>query len=264
VGGAPRPAGALPLTAYVAINLSARHLAEADLVAVLRTATAASGLPPELVVLEITESTLMDDLAVTLPVLHHLRELGFQVAVDDFGTGYSSLGYLRDLPITTLKIDRSFVTGIVDDRDALAIVASIVDLAKAIGLGVIAEGVETQQQADLLVSLGCPAAQGWLWSKAIAPEQAASERSLLGPLSVSRPIPARERRRSRNRPWTGEEVQPEHGLDRMLELHRGGASLSTIAAALNQAGFASPQGAKWNRAGVARAISSVAYPQLGG
>ena len=259
VGGL-RAASALPLDAYVAINLSAGHLAEAGLAEVIIAATAEAGLPPELVVLEITESTLMDDMDVTVPVLQQLRALGFQVAVDDFGTGYSSLGYLRDLPITTLKIDRSFVTGIADDPDALPIVASIVDLANAIGLGIVAEGVETQQQADQLLGLGCGAAQGWLWSRAVAPQQALMDASLLGPFGSSEPTKASGL--AARAKWTAEDVRAEHGLNRILELHRSGASLSTVAAALNREGFSSPQGNRWHKAGVARAISAIAYPQL--
>jgi hypothetical protein len=203
----------------------------------------------------------MDDLALTLPVLQRLRQQGFKVAIDDFGTGYSSLGYLRDLPITSLKVDRSFVKGIVDDPDALAIVASIVDLAKAIGVGVVAEGVETQEQADRLLSLGCSTAQGWLWSKAVPPEEALSGRSLRGPFPPSGVL---RRRPPRRRAPAGpdEQVTADHGLDRMLDLHRSGASLTTIAAALNREGFTSPQGVKWHRAAVARAISQIVYPQL--
>ncbi|MCU1593128.1 MAG: diguanylate cyclase/phosphodiesterase with sensor(s) [Frankiales bacterium] len=256
-----RDVGAFPLDAHVAVNLSAGHLAEIGLVNLISTAAADADLPPEQVVLEITETSLVDDLDVTIPVLKQLRALGFQVAVDDFGTGYSSLGYLRDLPITTLKIDRSFVNGIVEDSDALAIVASVVDLAKAIGLGVVAEGVETQEQADLLLRLGCASAQGWLWSAAISPEQAIAGGGLLGPFPGARKPQGTTVSRRRGL-WSGHEVSSEHGLDRMLELHRAGASLATIAAVLNREGFASPHGARWNRAGVARTVSSVAYPQL--
>ena len=114
----------------------------------------------------------MADATAAVAVLSRLRDLGFGVAVDDFGTGHSSLAYLRNLPLTTLKIDRSFVTEIATDTSALAIVSSIVELARAVGLTVVAEGVETPQHARLLQELGCEAAQGWLWSPAVSPDAA--------------------------------------------------------------------------------------------
>jgi len=105
-------------------------------------------------------------------VLTRLRECGFSIAVDDFGTGHSSLAYLRNLPVTMLKIDRSFVAEIATEASALAIAASIVELARAVGLTVVAEGVETPEHAELLHALGCDAAQGWLWSRAVPPDEA--------------------------------------------------------------------------------------------
>ena len=110
--------------------------------------------------LEVTESAIMADAPTAVGVLTRLRERGFPIAVDDFGTGHSSLAYLRNLPLTMLKIDRSFVAEIATDASAFAIAASIVELARAVGLTVVAEGVETPQHAELLQSLGCDVGPG--------------------------------------------------------------------------------------------------------
>jgi diguanylate cyclase (GGDEF)-like protein/PAS domain S-box-containing protein len=162
-----RAAGVVPDDAYVAVNLSACNLTDSFMFDDLLTWTEASGVPATQVVLEITETAIMRNTNVAVRLLRRLRDQGFRVAMDDFGTGYSSLAYLRDLPISALKIDRSFVADITDQQDALAIVASIVDLARAVGVTVIAEGVETTEQAACLQRLGCVNAQGWLWSPAV-------------------------------------------------------------------------------------------------
>ena len=127
----------------------------------------AGGLPAAQLVLEITETAIMQNTDVAVGVLRDLREHGVRVAMDDSGTGYSSLAYLRDLPISALKIDRSFVADITEQREALAIVAWIVDLARAVGVAVVTEGVETAEQVALLRGLGCATAQGWLWGPAV-------------------------------------------------------------------------------------------------
>jgi EAL domain-containing protein (putative c-di-GMP-specific phosphodiesterase class I) len=134
------------------------------------------------VVLEITETALLRHTDSSAELLRRLREHGFRIALDDFGTGYSSLAYLRDLPISALKIDRSFVAGMADHRDTLAIVASIVDLARAVDVEVVAEGVETAEQAALLEGLGVATAQGWLWSPAVPVTDAMTGRGLTCPL----------------------------------------------------------------------------------
>ena len=208
--------------------------------------------------LEITESAVMEDAELAVQVLRRLRDHGFGIAVDDFGTGYSSLAYLRDLPITSIKIDRSFVAGISADRDALAIVASIVDLARAIDVTVVAEGVETQEQAALLRQLGCPVAQGWLWSRALGLDQL---REASGTWRSGYPVVAAPGRALHKQPeaWV---VSPEHGGERLLQLHRDGASLTTIAAALNSEGFRTPAGSRWHRSTVARTVAQAAYPEL--
>ncbi len=117
----------------------------------------------------------MADPEVAIGLLDRLRTHCFPVAVDDFGTGYSSLAYLRDLPVTMLKIDRSFVAGVTDDKHSLAIVASVLQLARTLDLALVAEGVETEEHARVLRRHGCRLGQGWLWSKAVTPEQAERE-----------------------------------------------------------------------------------------
>lgn len=170
-----RERGVLPEDAYVAVNLSGRSLADETLDRYIIERTAHHGLDPRKVVLELTESAIMADPEVAIGLLDRLRTHCFPVAVDDFGTGYSSLAYLRDLPVTMLKIDRSFVSGVTDDQHSLAIVASVLQLARTLDLALVAEGVETEEHARILRRHGCRLAQGWLWSKAVTPEQAELE-----------------------------------------------------------------------------------------
>lgn len=120
---------------------------------------------------EVTETVVIRDLAHSERVLNAIRALGSDIAIDDFGTGHSSLTYLRLLPAQHVKIDRSFIRGIAENAEDLAIVTSVVQLAHAIGLKTIAEGVETLEQCTLLTGLGCDAAQGYLWSPALPVDQ---------------------------------------------------------------------------------------------
>jgi diguanylate cyclase (GGDEF)-like protein/PAS domain S-box-containing protein len=173
-----REDGAMAATAYVAVNLSVYTLCDPEVDHWIAGTVDAAGFSPDEVLLEVTESAIMADAPTAVGVLTRLRERGFAIAVDDFGTGHSSLAYLHHLPVTVLKIDRSFVTDVVSDPSALAIAASIVELARAVGLSVVAEGVETQEQADLLRGLGCDAAQGWLWSRAVSPDEARASGAL--------------------------------------------------------------------------------------
>ena len=147
-----------PLAVPVAVNLSPRHLRDLDLADRVADALALRGVPPALLVLEITENFLMSDIARSTRCLTRLHDMGVGLAIDDFGTGYSSLSYLRQLPLDELKIDRSFVKGVADGDDA--IVRSTIDLAHSIGLTVVAEGVESEAVRDRLRELGCDAAQG--------------------------------------------------------------------------------------------------------
>jgi EAL domain-containing protein (putative c-di-GMP-specific phosphodiesterase class I) len=121
--------------------------------------------------IEITESMLMDDTQGSIDKLKAVQSLGLHVALDDFGTGYSSLSYLARLPINSLKIDRSFVTQMSKGPEQLAIVSTVISLARALNLKVVAEGVETEEQANLLRLLRCDEAQGYLFGRPVPPEE---------------------------------------------------------------------------------------------
>ena len=148
----------------ISVNLSVRQLERADILEVVQSALQESGLPPDALELEITESVIMnvDD---AINVLKRLRELGVRLAVDDFGTGYSSLAYLKLLPINTLKIDRSFVIGIGDNLGDESIIQAVIGLARSLGLSTVAEGVETEQQLAFLRHAGCDEIQGYFFGK---------------------------------------------------------------------------------------------------
>jgi EAL domain-containing protein (putative c-di-GMP-specific phosphodiesterase class I) len=153
------------------VNVSARQLG--DLVRTVRHYLSVTNADPRQLSLEITETALMGDVQAAGDVLARLRALGVQVWVDDFGTGYASLTYLRRLPITGLKIDRSFVAGLETSSEDRAIVGGIIGLAHSLGLVALAEGVETEYQADRLREMGCDLAQGYLWSRAVPAEDRA-------------------------------------------------------------------------------------------
>jgi diguanylate cyclase (GGDEF)-like protein/PAS domain S-box-containing protein len=150
---------------YVSVNVSPRQLQDVAIVEDVARALRDSGLPGAALVLEVTETTFIDDVRVAARRLDALRGLGVRVAIDDFGTGYASLGYLRELPVDIVKIDRSFVDGIADDAGGVAVVRSVVELGERLGLTVVAEGVERDDQLDLLDRLGCSAAQGYLFAR---------------------------------------------------------------------------------------------------
>jgi EAL domain-containing protein (putative c-di-GMP-specific phosphodiesterase class I) len=142
------------------VNLSARQLDDPDLVASVRDAVRTAELPPGALCLEITESALMRDPTLAARTLSALRDLGVRLAIDDFGTGYSSLAQLLTLPLDILKIDQSFTAGLGKSADAEAIVTSVIAMAHAVDLTVVAEGVEHELQLDVLRRLGCDQAQG--------------------------------------------------------------------------------------------------------
>ena len=157
---------------WVAVNISSRQLLAPGLVDHLGRTLQETGVPASAVHLEITESALMSDLSAVVERLAALRSLGLRLAIDDFGTGYSSLAYLKRLPVTTVKIDRSFVNGLGGAEDAFdrPIVDAIIKMAQSLHLDVVAEGVETREQLVTLQALGTRAAQGFLWSPPL-PEQ---------------------------------------------------------------------------------------------
>jgi diguanylate cyclase (GGDEF)-like protein len=151
----------------VSVNLSARQLEYPLLVQEVAAALESSGLAPELLWLEITESVLVEESGLSLSTLHALKEVGVTLVVDDFGTGYSSLLYIRRFPVDVLKIDQSFVAGLGRQRADDTIVSTVIELAHAMDLTAVAEGVETVEQAERLYSLGCEFAQGYHWSPPI-------------------------------------------------------------------------------------------------
>ena len=146
----------------VSINVSALQFHQADFVETVAAVIRTAGLAPQLLELELTESILIRDANETMGRLHALADLGVALSIDDFGTGYSSLAYLKRFPISKLKIDRSFVTGLPDDEGDRAIVSATIGMARGLKLKVVAEGVETEAQRDYLASLGCESFQGFL------------------------------------------------------------------------------------------------------
>jgi EAL domain-containing protein (putative c-di-GMP-specific phosphodiesterase class I) len=156
----------------IAVNVSARQFITGDLPAVVRAALEDSGLPPACLELEVTESIAMHDVDRTVATLHELAALGIRLAIDDFGTGYSSLAYLKRFPINKLKIDQSFVRNMGHDENEAAIASAVVNLALALGLSTIAEGVETTLQLAVLRALGCDEIQGFLFSRPLPAEDA--------------------------------------------------------------------------------------------
>ncbi len=149
----------------LAVNISSSHFTRGDLLGTLRAATEAHAVDPSLIEIEITETVLMQDLVQTTELLVELRKFGCKLSIDDFGTGYSSLAYLKRFPIAALKIDRSFVHGVSTGSDNEAIVAAIVAMANTLQLEVIAEGVETVEEATLLHGVGCHDMQGYWFAR---------------------------------------------------------------------------------------------------
>jgi diguanylate cyclase (GGDEF)-like protein/PAS domain S-box-containing protein len=158
---------------YVSVNLSTHQLQEPDLVDDISGALDTSGLPPAALVLEVTESAIIEDLDLTLPRLHAIRSLGVSLAVDDFGTGYSSLSYLADLPVNFVKIDKSFIDRITPDGGGTTMARAVIDLSRALSFTCIAEGVESEVQRAVLDQLGCESSQGYLFARPAGPADVA-------------------------------------------------------------------------------------------
>jgi len=161
----------------VAVNLSPLNFQNAKLAGVVAETIAANGLPPETLMLEITEGVLVNERSAAIETMNAIRKLGVGLSLDDFGTGYSSLSRLAHLPIRELKIDRSFMRNIERDASALAIATAVVRIGQSLKMAVVAEGVETEGQRRLLADLGCDVVQGYLCAPAMSPE--AFERWLL-------------------------------------------------------------------------------------
>lgn len=156
-----------PEQVSVAVNLSAAQFGTCDLVEIVSSALQSSGLVPERLVLEVTESVILDDNPETVEVLHDLRGLGVRIALDDFGTGYSSLSYLKSFPFDKIKIDQSFVKDLSKRSDCVAIVGAIAHLARSLSMTTVAEGVETEDHLARVRAAGCTDAQGYLFSRPV-------------------------------------------------------------------------------------------------
>lgn len=156
----------------VSVNLSAKQLRQPDLVDRVTAALRDTDLKPERLQLEIAETVLMDEPDANIEVIHKLRELGVRVQIDDFGTGSSSLSYLNRFHVDSLKIDRSFINRVGVPGEKAAIVQAMITLARNLGIRVIAEGVETDQQSETLITFQCEQAQGYLFSEPLGPDQA--------------------------------------------------------------------------------------------
>jgi EAL domain-containing protein (putative c-di-GMP-specific phosphodiesterase class I) len=157
---------------FMCVNLSVKQFSQPDLTARVAAILEETGLGATSLKLEITESAVMENVETATTMLERLRSLGVQLAMDDFGTGYSSLSNLHRFPINTLKIDRSFITRMAENNENAEIVRTISGLAQNLGMDVVAEGVETREQLDLLKSLGCQFGQGYFFSKPLDHEGA--------------------------------------------------------------------------------------------
>jgi EAL domain-containing protein (putative c-di-GMP-specific phosphodiesterase class I) len=155
----------------MAVNLSLRQLTDENLIDDIRTALNDSGMPPNLLELEITEGMVMHSPVLIISILSKIKSMGVRLAIDDFGTGYSSLAKIQHFPVDTLKIDRSFIHNIPEDAEDKAITEAIIAMGKTLSVTVVAEGVETEEQMNFLKEHSCDEMQGFYFSKPIAPEQ---------------------------------------------------------------------------------------------
>ncbi|HEU0131120.1 MAG TPA: EAL domain-containing protein [Mycobacteriales bacterium] len=238
-----RAAAAWPGDQYVSVNLSAADAARPDLADAVGAALRGSGLEPHRLVVELGEEAVLDPAEHVVAGVAAVAELGVRVAIDDFGTGYGPFVYLKRLPVHTIKVGREFVRGLGRREDDDAIVASVLNLATGVGADVVAVGVETAGQHLALAHLGCPAAQGYLYGRPAdgAPDQEAF--ALPEPSTAHRRPPRRDR-----------------GIDpvvvaRVRTLAAEGASLSTIAAALNAEGLPHPKDRRWHPRAVAHVVA---------
>jgi EAL domain-containing protein (putative c-di-GMP-specific phosphodiesterase class I) len=156
---------------YVSVNVSARQFRTPGFVDEVRAVLAGTGARPEWLLLEVTESLVLHDADQVWRDLGELRSMGVRIAIDDFGTGYSSLSYLSQMPVDVLKIDKSFIDDILDSRQQMALVETIVNLARTLGLAVVAEGIELDGHRAALQEMGCSYGQGYLFSKPITSDE---------------------------------------------------------------------------------------------
>jgi EAL domain-containing protein (putative c-di-GMP-specific phosphodiesterase class I) len=237
VGSALRAVGRWP-DWTLSVNISALDATRPHLVRDVEAALRDTGVPPHRLTLELTEQAVVQDLERAVTVLGALRGLGVGLSLDDFGTGYSSLLYLRDLPLTELKVDRTFLARVPRSIEDVAIVRSCAQLGRSIGVRVVAEGIETMAQARVALASGCHAGQGFLWGRPAPPEQLDPDRMLRvpgdGPGVRPRTLPPTTR-----------------AALRIQQLTEEGASLHTIAAALNREGLRTDKDVRWTARTVA-------------
>jgi EAL domain-containing protein (putative c-di-GMP-specific phosphodiesterase class I) len=162
-------AGMAPIS--MAVNLSTTQFQSKDMLDVFKGIVNSSGIDPRSLIIEVTESTLLEDIDNKIETMNRLKGLGFKLAIDDFGTGYSSLSYLRRLPLDELKIDRSFFVSLFEDTRSRALVSSLIYLSRNMNLLTIAEGVETKRQLQFLQDEKCDQYQGFLFSPPVPPEK---------------------------------------------------------------------------------------------
>jgi diguanylate cyclase (GGDEF)-like protein len=231
----------------IAVNLSARQVCHPDVVGMISGALDRTGFPASRLLIEVTETTMMEDAELAHARLIELAALGLRIAIDDFGTGYSSLLYLKRYPISVLKVDRSFIAGMGHDRSDDAIVASVVSLARAYGAECIAEGVETREQLSALRSLNCTHAQGNLFGVPVPADGLVAALSAAEAM-LTTPI--------RLQPVTSTDDEPVSAAvrARIEQLHQEGASPLTIAAALNREQAPHPRNIRWHGTAVTREL----------
>lgn len=155
----------------VTVNLSGEQFQQAHLVETVTDALAVSGLPPQYLILEITESMMLQNTEATIKKLHELKRLGIRLAIDDFGTGYSSLSYLQRFPVDILKIDKSFIDRINQGREGAAVARAIITMSDTLQLRTVAEGIEADEQKTTLQKLGCELGQGYYFAKPLSQKE---------------------------------------------------------------------------------------------
>jgi EAL domain-containing protein (putative c-di-GMP-specific phosphodiesterase class I) len=185
-------AAVLPSRLTVAINVSPIQLRFRSLPMQIREAAEEAGLPLERLIIEVTESAILDNEEMALSIAHELKEMGCGLALDDFGTGYASMRHLVTLPFDQIKVDRSFIHEMVSRPESRKIVSAVVGLGRSLGLMTLAEGVESREQESMLIQAGCLLGQGWLYGRPLAADQipmmaAAPEAKKAAPLAAAVP-----------------------------------------------------------------------------
>jgi EAL domain-containing protein (putative c-di-GMP-specific phosphodiesterase class I) len=166
-----RCAAILPSRITLAVNVSPIQLRFRSLPMQIREAAEEAGLPLERLIIEVTETAILDNEEMALSIAHELKEMGCGLAIDDFGTGYASLRHLVSLPFDQIKVDRSFIQEMVSRPESRKIVAAVVGLGRSLGLVTLAEGVESREQETILIQVGCILGQGWLYGRPLAADQ---------------------------------------------------------------------------------------------